>query len=269
MLHRIAAFLRFYRSAKVVYDLHGPTAYQFAVRILEDRRHYYRFEEIEKLRKTLLQAKEVVPPSDWGAGSKKRGHTLADIVRHSACSPALGRMLFKTSLLYRPQTLLELGSSLGLSALYLSGGALQARFRGIEGHPYLCRKAEEHLKQFNTPDARVLCGAFRQKLPEVLKELGQVDLVYFDGDHRHEATLELFRTVLPHRSENAVFVFDDIHWSKGMSRAWEEIRHQPEVKLSIDIWRAGFLFFGRHLKTKQSINLAPRWWKPWRLGFFQ
>ncbi len=269
MLYRIAAFLHFYRTAKVVYDLHGPTAYSFAAQVLEDRRHYYRFDDIEKLRKELSQSKEIIPPSSWGAGSKRKLQTLAQIARYSACSPALGRMLFKTSLLYRPQTILELGSSLGISALYLCGGSPQARFRGIEGNPQLCRKAKEHLHAFGMADAKILCGAFRQKLPQALKELGKVDLVYFDGDHRREATLGLFHKLLPHRGENAVFVFDDIHWSKGMSQAWEEICKQPEVRLSIDIWRAGFLFFGRHLKIKQHINLVPRLWKPWRLGFFQ
>ncbi len=268
MFFRLLAFIRFYLAARVVYDLHSPTAYRFAAGVLEDRRQYYCFEEIEHLRKTLVKSKEQLPAPNPGAGSSKPQRHIGHIARYSACSPQFGKILFKTALLYHPQTIIELGTSLGISALYLTGGAAHARFIGIEGNPALCQKAQEHFRQFKRRHASVYCGAFRQILPRALSELHQTDLAFFDGDHRYEATLDLFKIVLPYASENAVFIFDDIHWSKGMKQAWEEIRQHPEVKLSIATWRAGFLFFGNHIKVKQHFNLVPRWWKPWRLGFF-
>ena len=267
MRHRISAFVKFYRSAKVVYDLHSPTAYRFAARVLEDRRWYYRFDEVEALRKKLLKDQSELPPTDFGAGSKTPKRRIAEVARHAAAPPALGRMLFRTALLQRPHAILELGTSLGISALYLTGGALQARFRSIEGNPLLAQRAQAHLDAFKVHDAKVFCGAFRQMLPAACAELGKIDLAYIDGDHRYEATLELFESLLPHLSENALLIFDDIHWSPGMSRAWETIARHPQVRLSIDTFRAGFAFFGQHLRVKQHLALVPRIWKPWRMGF--
>ena len=94
-----------------------------------------------------------------------------------------------------------------------------------------------------------------------------LDLFFLDGDHRHQPTLDYVSALMPLRSESAVFVVADIHWSEGMERAWEELKTWPEVTASVDTYHFGLLFFQPGMDGPH-VSLVPTKWKPWRLGFF-
>ena len=80
------------------------------------------------------------------------------------------------------------------------------------------------------------------------------DLVYFDGNHQKEATLNYFQQLLPTAHNDSVFIFDDIHWSQGMEEAWETICKHPSVKVSIDTFHIGVVFFRRE-QAKQHFKI--------------
>jgi len=48
--------------------------------------------------------------------------------------------------------------------------------------------------------------------------------------------------------------FDDIHWSKEMEEAWEEIKAHPKVLITIDLFFVGLVFF-RTNQPKQHFKL--------------
>ena len=69
------------------------------------------------------------------------------------------------------------------------------------------------------------------------------NLIYFDGNHSKEATLKYFELLLTTVNNNSVWIFDDIHWSKDMESAWEIIKSHPLVKVTIDTFQWGVVFF--------------------------
>ena len=69
------------------------------------------------------------------------------------------------------------------------------------------------------------------------------NLIYFDGNHSKKATLEYFELLLPTINNNSVWIFDDIHWSKDMESVWEIIKNNPSVKVTIDTFQWGIVFF--------------------------
>ena len=71
------------------------------------------------------------------------------------------------------------------------------------------------------------------------------DLIFIDGNHRKEPTLSYFEKLLPLVHNDSVMILDDIHWSKEMEEAWEEIKKHPSVKVTIDTFFQGFVFFRR------------------------
>jgi hypothetical protein len=81
-----------------------------------------------------------------------------------------------------------------------------------------------------------------------------VDFAFFDGNHRYEPTLRYFELCLAHRTDNSVFVFDDIHWSEEMERAWEAIKAHPDVTITVDLFYIGLVFF-RKGRPKQHFWL--------------
>ncbi|MDR9458281.1 MAG: class I SAM-dependent methyltransferase [Salegentibacter sp.] len=84
------------------------------------------------------------------------------------------------------------------------------------------------------------------------KQQTSFDLIYFDGHHTKEATLKYFELLLPTAHNDSVFVFDDIHWSRGMEEAWDIIKKHPEVRVSIDTFHLGLIFF-RKEQVKQDF----------------
>jgi hypothetical protein len=56
-------------------------------------------------------------------------------------------------------------------------------------------------------------------------------------------------------TENSVMVFDDIHWSADMEEAWEQIRGDKRVMLSIDLFFLGLIFFNPAFKVKQHFTI--------------
>jgi predicted O-methyltransferase YrrM len=80
------------------------------------------------------------------------------------------------------------------------------------------------------------------------------DLIFFDGNHKKEPTLAYFGQCLQHIHPDTVLIIDDIHWSQGMTDAWNTIRCHSRVKVSIDLYHMGIVFFKEEL-SKEDFTL--------------
>ena len=265
-------FLRFFGRAKTAYRLHSPFVYELARELLEDRRHYYAFEAIEALRAKLLTDERELTITDYGAGSKVvpgNRRSIRSLARYAAKGPALGRLLFRIVRFAQPKTLLEFGTSLGISALYQRAAAPSgARLITLEGCPQIAAAARRHFGILHRSDIEQRVGPFADTLDAALAELGSLDYVFFDGNHREAPTLDYFARCLPHAHARSVFVFDDIHWSSGMERAWAQIQAHPQVTCTVDLFFVGLVFFRPEIRNRQHYELVPTRWKPWMAGFF-
>jgi predicted O-methyltransferase YrrM len=104
--------------------------------------------------------------------------------------------------------------------------------------------------------SNIVCktGSFEKHFLNTLKAFEQVDFILFDGNHRLEPTLKYFKEALSFVNENTVFVFDDIYWSDEMKQAWEIIKNDPKVAISIDLYDIGLVFFKKG-QVKQHFKL--------------
>ncbi|MCB0521757.1 MAG: class I SAM-dependent methyltransferase [Saprospiraceae bacterium] len=262
-------FLRYYFTAKTRYNVHSPFVFDFVENVLEDDRWFYAFSEIEVLRRHMLADKRVIPITDFGAGSqvsKSKERTIASLAKYSGHQPFVNQLLFRLVQHYKPKKMLELGTSLGISTAYQSAAAMNACLVTVEGDPNVAHLAAQHFKLMELKNVGLLEGRFEELLPEALAELGSLDYVFVDGNHRKEPTLQYFRDCLSHAHENSIFVFDDIHWSAGMEAAWQEIKQHPQVTLTIDLFFFGVVFFRKEFLKKEHFTLIPWAWKPWGVG---
>lgn len=269
-LRLLVRWLRFYRRALTVFDIHAPFLYDFAETIVEDRRMFYAFSDIEVLRGTMQQDHRRINITDLGAGSlvsSSPSRTVADLARYSAVRPALGRTLFRIVHHYRPDQMLELGASLGISALYQAWACRNCRLIAVEGCPAIAGEAKRNLERMRMENVQLINASFQEFLPVLLAEAVPLDYLYLDGDHREGASLEYFETCLRLSHNDSVFVIADIHWSTAMQRAWGQMRQHPQVTLSVDLFHCGVLFFRKEIRVKQHVSLVPARWKPWRMGF--
>jgi len=251
-------FLRYQLRALTRYELHSPFLFAFAEQVLHDRRHYYAFDEIETLRSDLLKDTTELHVEDLGAGSHTgagRTRRIADIARSSLVTPRFGRLLFRLAQFHQPATILELGTSLGVSTLYLAKGAPTARVITMEGSREIAHTAIKNFEKLQSEHIEVVQGDFGDALNEVAGRLKDPALVFIDGNHRYSPTMEYFHTLKTQAGENSLFVFDDIHWSRGMHNAWNDIKSDHAVTLSMDLFYKGIVSFSKEIHHKTHVVL--------------
>ena len=244
------------------HGIHSPFVFDFVTRVLNDRVGYAEYGPIEALRSRLSENSRVLAVEDMGAGSVSGAgeqRRVMDIVHRSAKPRRLGRLLFRVARHYRPGVIVELGTSLGLSTAYLAAGAEKrvgraggSRLYSIEGSASLAEAAGDNLRSLGL-DAHIITGNFDEELGPLLREVGKVDLAFIDGNHRYEPTMQYFEHLFASASASSVLIFDDIHWSGEMERAWEDIRSDARVMMTVDLFFLGFVFIREEFKVKQDF----------------
>lgn len=261
MYNNFQLALKYFRYCRIGansagHGIHSPFVFEFVRHVLNDRHIYEEFQPIENLRKALLNDQTVINITDHGAGSalnKRSQQKIADISRHAAKRPVIAQLLFRIIRYFEPHTIIELGTSLGISAAYLATAMPASTVTTIEGSDAIANKARENLKKLHAGNVQVISGTFDEHLPVVLEKLMQVDCAFIDGNHRKEPTLNYFNQILPHLSETGFMILDDIHWSREMEAAWESIKQHSQVTCTIDLFFIGLVFFRKEMKVPQHF----------------
>jgi predicted O-methyltransferase YrrM len=237
---------------------HSPFVFQFIKRILNDHSQYAAYDQVENIREALLKDKSLVEVKDLGAGSVISSGTrrsITSITRHAAKPRKWGQLIFRIVKYYQPRNILELGTSLGITSAYLSLGDEHATLTTIEGSPAIAARARLNLDHLGIKNATILTGNFDQLLPELLENANTWDLVFIDGNHRMEPTLRYFHWIIERSGPGTIIIFDDIHWSKEMEEAWQQIKKDPRVRCSIDLFFIGLVFFREEFKEKLEFSV--------------
>ncbi len=101
----------------------------------------------------------------------------------------------------------------------------------------------------------VVTGNFDVVLEPLVERVGPVDLAFVDGNHRYEPTLRYFDILMRHSGRQAMLIFDDIHWSADMERAWVQIKADPRVMMTIDLFFFGLVVIRDEFKVKQDFTI--------------
>jgi len=253
-------YLRYYFTAASGkgHGIHSPFVFEFITKVLNDNYQYERFARIEKLRNEMFLDNTIIEVEDLGAGSavsKSTQHKIASIAKNAAMPKKYSQLLFRMVNYYKPNCILELGTSLGITTAYLASANPAAKVITIEGAKEIAIKARENFKSLELDNIKIIEGNFDQQLPTVTYHLSSVDFAFIDGNHRQEPTERYLRQLMPKLHEDSVVVFDDIRWSREMVKTWENIKNLPEVRCSIDLFFLGIVFFRKEFGEKQHFTI--------------
>jgi len=148
---------------------------------------------------------------------------------------------------------MELGSSLGISTAYLASADAASRVVTMEGSPAIAGIARETFEKLKLRNISQSTGNFETTLSGQIEQNPPSDLVFIDGNHRKKPVLEYFEKFLNKISDSSLIIIHDIHWSREMEEAWDIIQADPRVKMTIDIFSAGLVFFRNEFKVKQQF----------------
>lgn len=238
------------------HGVHSPFVFEFITQVLNDSRDYYCYNTIEQLRAKLRQDNTVLTIEDFGAGSRVASHHQRSVssIANSALKPKkFSQLFFRIVDHYQPQTIVELGTSLGITSSYMASAKPDAQVITMEGAKAVAIVAKNNFKTLGLQNIKVVEGNFDNTLPGVLQKLPQVDLAFVDGNHRKEPTLQYFEQLLAKSNDDTILIFDDIHWSADMEEAWHAIQQHPQVTLTIDLFFIGLVFFRKEQKVRQDF----------------
>ncbi len=259
---QLQAYFGYLRKAKYRrgHGVHPPFAYDLVRHYFYERHPYYHFDLIDEIRMDLLEAGRKIEVAEFGAGSKKfksKQRAIKDLVKYNATPQKQGELISRLVSFFKPQTIVELGTSLGLGTMYLALPQKKVKVYTIEGSEAIAKEAKINFQLAGVSNVIQQIGSFEDELPNICEKVDQIDMVYFDGHHDYEPTINYFNQCLAKASSSAVFIFDDIYWSAGMQKAWNEIIQHPSISISFDLFRFGITIVNKDVQKQHYIVRWP------------
>ena len=232
------------------YGIHSPFVYSIATKVIAERCPFYCFGEIERLRNEFLADLSLAPHA--ATSRRKRSNTIARIVANEGIRPRKGELLFRLANYLKPATVLQVGSTVGFSTLYLSSYRPDVKCISIEKHAEYAEISRRVYAGARNPIEHHV-GEYEQLLPEVLDRTRQVDFVFFNT-WREKNNHWLFNACLPYKGNQSVFVFEGISRNREMRDFWKYICSHPDVTTTLDLFTMGIVFFDPNL-FKRSYSI--------------
>ncbi len=250
-LRFVKDYLLYRFKAKTRHGTHSPFVYRLVDKVIYDFSAKKVYNEVENIRAALLKDDRVITVTDLGAGSRvnnDRQKKISGIATSALKPPKLAQLLYRLVVDLQPNNIIELGTCLGITSLYLQKAAPNAKVYTLEGCPETADIAQENFKKAGATNIQLTTGNFDDTLPEIIDKVDKLDFVFVDGNHQKQATLNYFEWCLPKVHEGTLLIFDDIYWSEGMKEAWAQIKAHPKVTVTIDLFWIGLVYF----KTDQA-----------------
>lgn len=263
MWFQIKSYLLFLKNSKNEHGIHSPFVYDLVTKCFHDTNNYKEYSTLKEYRKSLLENKKTIEVNDFGVGSKifkSNTRQISKIAKTAGISPKNAKLLFRIVAYFQPTNILEIGTSLGLATSALSLGNPNSKITSLEG----CTETQNITKKMfqvsgfmlENENINFITTEFSQYLKNLQLTTSSFQLIYFDGNHSKKATLAYFELLLPTIINDTIWIFDDIHWSKDMEEAWEFIKNHPKIKITIDTFQWGIVFF-RQEQQKEHFIINP------------
>jgi predicted O-methyltransferase YrrM len=250
MLQLIKSYFKFLWNSKNEHGVHSPFVFDLVTKCFYDKKKYPEYKVLKNYRNSLLKNKNYIEVTDFGAGSKifkSNKRQISKIAKTAGISEKRAQLLFRIVQYFQPNSILEIGTSLGLAISALALGSrnfgTKAKIKTLEGCPNTMNKCQLQLQKFNFNTIDCVNAEFSSYLQNFLLPTSSFQLIYFDGNHSKKATLDYFELLLPTITNESVWIFDDIHWSAEMEEAWKIIKAHPKVIVTIDTFQWGIVFF--------------------------
>ena len=240
------------------HGIHSPFVFDFVIHVLNDAHNYECYDKIEPLREELLIDNSIIEVEDFGAGSAvmpSAKRKIKAIAKSSLKNKKFAKLLFRIVNYYKPETIVELGTSFGITSCYLACANKGSLVHTFEGSTSIATIASRNFKKAGLQNINLVTGKFDETFLSTLATIQKVGFAFVDGNHRKTATLDYFSYLQKKSAEGSIFIFDDIHWSLEMEEAWEQIQQHPSVTLTIDLFFIGVVFFNPDFKVRQHFTI--------------
>lgn len=256
-IYRVKKFIDHWLSAVDDHSVHSPYFFDLYKSVVKSKQTHPQYALIEDLRTKLLNNKTEIEVTDLGAASSyfsasKRRRAVADIARTSLSPLSFCQFYHRLASHIQAQAIMELGTSLGITSLYLSISD-HVQLTTFEGSHVLAQIALTHFEGFERKNVNLIEGNIDTTLEAFLQKPVKIDLVLMDANHTFEATVRYFNLLTKRLRDRAIVIVDDIYHSADMERAWQHIKEHELVYGTVDFFRCGLAFFDPALNRQHYV----------------
>ena len=209
------------------------------------------FNRCEEYRKSLLNNHTLI---SYEIFRQNKSMKVNEIYRQAASQRIWAKFLYLITKKNTSPYFLEIGTNLGVSGSYILEALkdkTDSNFITMEGLPQLCQIANnQFLKISSSEKFTIIQGLYETTFAHLLRKNINFNILFIDGNHRKDATVEYFNTLKSIIEFPAIFIFDDINWSDEMQQAWKIVKADLDVSYSIDMFKLGIIVINK--KTNKS-----------------
>ena len=284
LIYRAKSWLKHQLTARNTggHGVHSPYLFEWVRMVMSDKNTYYVWDEIEEIRQEMLKDTRELEFVDYGSGGplptspskgrsanmrrvcdiakgslarRKEAQLLARLVgwlgRPLLTSPSRGGIGDEASEDRKGLTIVELGTSLGVTTAYLAAMDSRNKVVTYEGCPAVAEVARANWEKLGLSNIACVVGEITvDSLQLAVYSLSGIDVAFIDANHTCEATLTYFNALASRVHEKSVVVVDDIHYNEDMEKAWKAICADERVTTTMDLYRMGLVFFDKHYWRK-------------------
>ena len=224
--------------------------FYFITMVIEEELPFYRFSQIENLRNILKKTKKTIQDNP-----QDEGRRISEVVDETSFCKTYDQMLFRIVQFMKPKTIVEVGTSVGISTAYLATPNSKANVYSIGKSKGVATLEELNFRRMGIDNVKVLCeDDAAQTLDGLFCETNKIDLLYFG----RSCSAEDIRSIVYEKrnlfSENAVVIVSDIHRNEKKEILWDELKEIPDFNVNLELFVYGILFCNENLQ-RESYNL--------------
>lgn len=218
------------------FGVHSPFAYDLITSVIEEQNRYYSYNAIETFLRKILYP-----------------HLSSDkLAIQKRIEKKKSTLLFRLINRFKPKTVLEIGTSWGISTLYMSAPYSGIRQICIEPDEVVAALTKEVLQNASS-GVRLISGSFSSLPQKEIKALSPVDFVLIHASRNALPVEDTIRQISPFLSTEAVVVVDGIRRNDNRQQEWSRAIGYQGVTVSMDLYDIGLLFFYPKLNKQHYI----------------
>jgi predicted O-methyltransferase YrrM len=262
MWFKIKGYLKFLWHSKNQHGIHSPFVYKLITQCFYNKNHFKVYGIWDNAQIKNLESKEILKVENLGAKSKvfeRNKRAVSTIAEQASISKKRARLMIRLVDYLSVENALELGTSIGLGSFSISGNG-KTNLTTVEACQETSAFASQLFKSEGLENISALSSSFSEYLEnlcsrensEQVNSINKFDLVFINGHHDGKDTLNHFESLLAFKHNDSLFIFNDIHLSPSMEETWEQIKVHENVKVTIDTFKWGLVFF-RQEQVKQDF----------------
>ena len=256
MFYHQRKFLAFLLKSTNQHGVHSPFIFNLVTKGLYRKINAKKWESFQNIKNQLLDTKSFKKVTNFDIDSNVfKANTLqtSKIEKIGAISNKKTRIIIKIIKYFKPKSILEIGTSLGVYTTALKAGNKTSNITTLENCKETSKVAKNIFENNHLEQIKIITGKFSKTISDVTKN-STFDCILFNENHTKKETLVHFNNCVSTIHNNSFFIFNDIYRDTEMESTWSEIKNNPKVTVTVDLFYYGIVFF-RKEQAKEHFKI--------------